>query len=554
MKRIGVLLVLVTAFLAVPGVSEAATGSIIGWGCNTSGECSAPAPNYGFVDVSVWRHYSLALRENGSIEAWGENEQGQCEVPSPNSDFAAVAAGQKFGLGLKEDGSIIGWGRNEEGQCNVSTPNSGFVALTAGCFHCLGLKSDASIRAWGNNSYGQGNIPSPNSNYTAVSAGGFHSLAVKSDGSIRAWGFNYYGQCNIPSPNSGFVAISAGEYFSVGLKSDGSIVAWGDNGWGQCNVPAPNSDFEMVASGGYHSLALKNLIVITQPNSSTTWTHFDTDLSIGWAGKYSSTVSVAICKGTVLVETLAGYASNTGSYVFEGPVPRSWSPGTDYRIYIEDGAGHSSWSAYFTVAPSQGAEVITVTEPDAATTWNNINLNRTISWNYPALINHCSGDTVSIKLYKNGVFIEELISSTPNTGELVYSDSLPASLETGSDYTVRVVDNFDNYGSCVDFTIDMDTAINNSDYFAFDPDEPCLFPVSPNPSIGLFTINYFIPRASDATVSIYDVAGKMISEAATGQHSPGLYQIQDDGLASGVYFCHLRTGSDSMTERFVVIR
>jgi len=236
---------------------EPASGSIVAWGHNGSGQCDVPAPNTDFVAVAAREYHSLGLKTDGSIVAWGWNSYGQCDVPAPNTDFVAVAGGWWHSLGLKDDSSIVAWGHDAYGQCNVPPPNADFVAVAAGGWHSLGLKADGSIVAWGLNNHGQCNVPAPNTDFVAVGAGRDHSLGLKGDGSIVAWGSSMFGQLNVPAPNSDFVALAGGGYHSLGLKADGSIVAWGRNNFGQCNVPAPNTDFVAAAGGLDHSLGLK---------------------------------------------------------------------------------------------------------------------------------------------------------------------------------------------------------------------------------------------------------------------------------------------------------
>lgn len=48
-----------------------ATGSIVAWGFNGSGQVDTPNPNSGFVQISTGGNHNLALRADGSIEAWG---------------------------------------------------------------------------------------------------------------------------------------------------------------------------------------------------------------------------------------------------------------------------------------------------------------------------------------------------------------------------------------------------------------------------------------------------------------------------------------------------
>ncbi len=137
----------------------------------------------------------------------------------------------------------------------------------------------------------------------------------------------------------------------VSEGSEGSIVAWGDNNYGQCNVPAPNEGFVAVAGGELHSLGLNANLHVIEPDSSTIWTQYATNLPVGWAGVYCDSVSIVLYDGAVFIDTLAASAPNTGSWVFSGPVPLSWDPGIEYMIYIQDDLGYSGWSDEFTVAP-----------------------------------------------------------------------------------------------------------------------------------------------------------------------------------------------------------
>ncbi len=137
--------------------------------------------------AGAWLGAVARGQNDGSIVGWGDNSAGQCSVPAPNTGFVAVAAGGLHSLGVKADGSIVAWGDNSLGQCNVPAPNTGFVAVAAGFYHSLGVRADGSIVAWGDNSYGQSNFSLP-SGFVAVAAGGYHSLALLANGSIAAGG------------------------------------------------------------------------------------------------------------------------------------------------------------------------------------------------------------------------------------------------------------------------------------------------------------------------------------------------------------------------------
>ena len=546
-----------------------ADGFIVAWGRNDDGQCNVPEPNEAFAAVAAGGNHSLGLKADSSIVAWGKNDWGQCNVPVPNEGFVAVAGGGEHSLGLKEDGSIVAWGYNEYGQCDVPEPNEGFAAVAGGANHSLGLKEDGSIVAWGNNTYGQCNVPEPNENFVAVAAGNFHNLGLKADGSIVAWGYNAWGQCFVPEPNENFVAVAGAYCHSLGLKEDGSILAWGDNTYDQCNVPEPNEGFVAFAAGYFHSLGHSGLIVITEPDSSTTWTHFDTDLPIEWEYFPGGSLSILLCKDSLPVYLLASSIDNEGSWIYGGPVPMSLAPGNDYSIYILDDMEYSAWSEYFTIAPSEGQQVITVTEPNASTTWTHFDTDLPVEWEYPALAGISgqgllelpdsdflrsgdSGETVAVLLYAAGTVVDTLTLSTSNTGSWVFDGPVPEEWEPGYEYSLYIVDDLDNYGWSDAFEI--------KEFVSTDPRQAVglyefhLYPVSPNPSWGEFAIGYSVPHASDVTIDIYDVTGRLLCRAAAGEYSEGLHQLKLSGFCPGLYFCRMRAESFSSTERFVVVR
>ena len=58
--------------------------------------------------LSAGGYHSLGLREDGTVVGWGSNSYGECTAPA--GKFVAVAAGRYRSLGLREDGTVVGWG------------------------------------------------------------------------------------------------------------------------------------------------------------------------------------------------------------------------------------------------------------------------------------------------------------------------------------------------------------------------------------------------------------------------------------------------------------
>ena len=70
----------------------------------------------------------------------------------------------------------------------------------------------------------------------------------------------------------------------------------------------------------------------------------------------------------------------------------------------------------------------------------------------------------------------------------------------------------------------------------------------PNPFNPVTTFRFGVPRTARVTVTVYDVAGRVVRELADDEYEPGYYSLPLDanGLASGVYFC--RMVSEDFTE------
>jgi hypothetical protein len=85
--------------------------------------------------------------------------------------------------------------------------------------------------------------------------------------------------------------------------------------------------------------------------------------------------------------------------------------------------------------------------------------------------------------------------------------------------------------------------------------------VGPNPFGPSTTLEYTIGIAGFAQVCVYDIAGRHIRTLARNDVAAGRHQVvwdgRDDGgnrAASGAYFCRLRAGRQTSTQRIVLLR
>ena len=69
-------------------------GAIVGWGSRVIGvDLGGP-----FVAVASGGLHGLGLRGDGSVVAWGTNNVGECDAPLPNAGFVELTTGGTIAL------------------------------------------------------------------------------------------------------------------------------------------------------------------------------------------------------------------------------------------------------------------------------------------------------------------------------------------------------------------------------------------------------------------------------------------------------------------------
>lgn len=83
----------------------------------------------------------------------------------------------------------------------------------------------------------------------------------------------------------------------------------------------------------------------------------------------------------------------------------------------------------------------------------------------------------------------------------------------------------------------------------------------PNPFNPSTTITYALPRETAVALDIYDVSGRKVTCLVREKQSPGLREMRWDGydmkgnpVGSGVYFCRLSAGEQTVTRKIVLLR
>ncbi|MCK5035111.1 MAG: T9SS type A sorting domain-containing protein, partial [Candidatus Sabulitectum sp.] len=73
-----------------------------------------------------------------------------------------------------------------------------------------------------------------------------------------------------------------------------------------------------------------------------------------------------------------------------------------------------------------------------------------------------------------------------------------------------------------------------------------------NPSYGHYSAMITVPEPGMVELALYDVSGRVVAESSQ-EFSMGTHSVIFGGLAEGVYFCTMRAGEYTATEKVVVL-
>lgn len=109
-------------------------------------------------------------------------------------------------------------------------------------------------------------------------------------------------------------------------------------------------------------------------------------------------------------------------------------------------------------------------------------------------------------------------------------------------------------GGMYEFALDLsDVGINGSDN---QPSSVALMQNYPNPFNPTTTISFEVKSEGSVKLSVFDAAGKMVSELVNGTVSAGLHNVEFNAanLNSGVYFYKLQTAGISQTKKMMLVK
>jgi len=181
---------------------------------------------------------------------------------------------------------------------------------------------------------------------------------------------------------------------------------------------------------GYPYFLPFNPIRVTNPSGGESW-YPRTRQTISWtyAPDSGTHVKIKLYKAGVFQQWIAGLTPNDGA--LDWIVPSNLPLASDYSIRIYSATDfskiHTGGNFAITTSP------IGITSPNGGETWSP-NSQHTITWTSSPVV----GDTVKIKLWKNGVFNRWISGGAPNTGSFVWK--LPADLPIAVKYEIQIYD------------------------------------------------------------------------------------------------------------------
>jgi subtilisin family serine protease len=80
--------------------------------------------------------------------------------------------------------------------------------------------------------------------------------------------------------------------------------------------------------------------------------------------------------------------------------------------------------------------------------------------------------------------------------------------------------------------------------------------LSPNPSFGVTSVEFAVPREAEVRVTVHDVQGRVVAELARGHYTPGRYHVtwRDASAHSGLYWVRIQAPGVDRAARLAITR
>jgi hypothetical protein len=240
-------------------------------------------------------------------------------------------------------------------------------------------------------------------------------------------------------PGASNYAVTDGDSAAVSLTAPDSwmngsmlydFVRWTVNGSLQ---PAGQATVAFSLSRDTTAVAQYNgvppTITVTSPNGGERYQCWRTiTIRWTWTGNPGPNVKIAGYQGAVWLTMISSSTPNDGSFSELVLCDQASDVGSGYKVKI---TSLSDPSVYDFSDGNFGITSYRVTSPGTGASWKR-GTTHSITWTS----NYGPGPNVKLALYKGGVWVKMIASSTANDGS--YSWWIPASTTAGSDYKVRI--------------------------------------------------------------------------------------------------------------------
>jgi C1A family cysteine protease len=169
-------------------------------------------------------------------------------------------------------------------------------------------------------------------------------------------------------------------------------------------------------------------LTISNPNNKSSW-KIGTSQDIIWNSTgIIPDVKIELYNDNLFSIEIVSSTSNDGSYNWT--IPSDLNTSTQYQFKISDASNPFiyNYSEYFKIF----TPIIVIINPSSLTKWET-RASEKINWTSIGTILH-----IKIELYKNDLFIMEIVKAIPNNGS--YFWTIPSDLEEGGDYQIKITD------------------------------------------------------------------------------------------------------------------
>lgn len=533
-------------------LSVNANGSLLKYQWRRNG---VPLGNGAGVSGATSKNLALVLGSNsgGAYDCVVTTCDGSLNVTSQASRITMME--------LRNATDLVSWGLNNTYQVGDGTNTThvppykhtaigNVLEVEGGSFFTIALRSDGQVFTWGENGKGQLGIGSTTPSVRTspgtstmtgavhVAAGQQFAMAITASGALSGWGDNFRGQIGdgtttqreAPVPiNIGgcVIGVSCGFTHTIALRSDGVVYSWGLNtssalGRGSANQTYSTPDVipgltnvVAISASGYTNLALKS--------DGTVWAWGNNQFGqLGIGSTATDVMTPTRINGLPAIRSIA--AGNWSCFAV-GTDGSCWSWGWDNNQgMLGTGAPLVSRNVPGTMLLSNPKQIVV-----GETGWA------------AALM----GDR-TVKVWGNN---NDWINGTTGPLWIFTPTQVPGIVRASA-----IGAGHATLHAC-GFKEDATTGIPDGDA----PLDLALA-VSPNPSLSMTRMSFDLPRESNVTLAVYDLAGRRVHTVVDGSRAAGRYQEAWDGRGdggramAGVFFVRLDAGGETRTQRLVRIR